>query len=195
MARTQQPMSLPLLSDLTVADVLEVRALPEWKAFKDSQAQILKDPLRCLDLLDSFQLHFDTFQRTLSAWYNEKYGKIKTQDRYSSYISLALSLAGTLIVAGSNFAWQEKVLAGFASEQMIKNIPEKVKGYAAKLMVGVYDMGKQRLDADRTYTIELMQTNAELTRDDVLELLNSISRKAGADMPHAASQVADQGIA
>jgi hydroxypyruvate isomerase len=82
----------------------------------------------------------------------------------------------------------------FASDRITNNIPKKVKGYAAKLMVGVYDIGKQRLDADRTYTIELMQTNAELMREDVVALLNSINRKSGADIPGASGQVADQGI-
>ncbi|MGQ0649215.1 MAG: hypothetical protein ACT4P7_16815 [Gemmatimonadaceae bacterium] len=195
MARTQQPMSLPLLSDLTIADVVAVRTLPAWQSFKDAQAQILKDPLHCLDLFDKFQAEFDSFQRALSAWYNDKYGRRKTEERYTSYISLALSLAGKLIVAGSNLSGPAKALAGFASEQVVKSIPKTVKGYAAKLMVGVYDVGRQRLDSDRTYTIELMQTNAELTRADVMELLNSIHRKAGSDMPHAEGQVADQGIA
>lgn len=194
MAHSQKAMSLPLLSDLTVADVLELRGLPEWDSFKESQAQILKYPLQFLGLLEKFQRNFDQFQRALSDWYNRKYERTRTVERYCSYVSLALSLGGKLIVVGSDLGTYEKAFSTFVSDQITKNIPKKVKGYAAKLMVGVYDIGKQQLDADRTYTIELMQTNAELMKEDVVALLNSINRKAGAGIPGTSEQVADQGI-
>jgi hypothetical protein len=194
MAHSQKAMSLPSLRHLKVADVLELRGLPEWDSFKESQAQILKYPLQCLDRLEEFQRNFDQFQRALSDWYNRKYEWAHTEKKYCNYVSLALSLGGQLIVAGSDLGPYEMAFSMFASDRITNNIPKKVKGYAAKLMVGVYDIGKQRLDADRTYTIELMQTNAELMREDVVALLNSINRKSGADIPGASGQVADQGI-
>ena len=194
MAHSQKAMSLPVLRDLTVADVVEIRQLPAWEPFKEAQAQILKHPLQCLVLLDAFQQRFDDFQQALSLWYGRKYQRRHTEERYCSHISLALSLAGKLIVAGSHLNGVEKALVSFAGDQVVAHIPKKVKGYAAKLMVGVYDLGQRRLDADRTYTIELMQTNTELLREDVVELLRSISRHDGADIPAAANYVADQGI-
>jgi hypothetical protein len=102
MARSQQAMSLPLLRDLTVADVVEIRDLPQWRTFKDAQTAILKNPKQCIDLLQKFQLEFDDFQRALSKWYNKKYRNARTEERYVSYISFALSLAGKLIVASSD---------------------------------------------------------------------------------------------
>jgi hypothetical protein len=60
-------------------------------------------------------------------------------------------------------------------------------------MVGVYDLGRRHLDADRTYTIELMQTNAELMREDVVALLSSIHRKEGDHSPSVSEHIADQG--
>jgi len=194
MAHSQKAMSLPLLSDLTVADVQDLRdSLPEWKLFNESQAQILMHPLQCLDRLEEFQRNFDQFQRALSDWYNRKYERARTEDKYCSYVSLALSLGGKLIVAGSDLGPYEKAFSMFTSDRITSNIPTKIKGYAAKLMVGVYDIGKQRLDTDRTYTIELMQTDAVVMKEDVVSLLNSIARKAGADIPGASEQVADQG--
>ena len=193
-AHSQKAMNLPILHELTVADVLEIRDLPEWYQFKESQAKVLKNPLQCLDRLENFQLCFDQFQSALSQWYNQKYKKTRTEEKYCSYISLALSLGGKLLVAGSNMGTYEKALSMFASDRLIGTIPNKVKGYAAKLMVGVYDVGKQQLDADRTYTVSLMQTNAEIMKKDVIELLNSMRRKAGVDMPGTAEHVADQGI-
>jgi hypothetical protein len=194
MAHSRRAMSLPLLNELTVADVAELRQLDEWMAFKDSQSQILREPLRILEHMETFQSAFDEFQRALSSWYNIKYKRKETEDRYCSYISLALSLGGRLIIAGSDLGPYEKAATAFGVDQAVSGIPRRVKGYAAKLMVGVYDLGRRRLDADRTYTVELMQTNEELMREDVVELLRSIHRMGGHEVPGASKQVADQGI-
>jgi hypothetical protein len=61
-------------------------------------------------------------------------------------------------------------------------------------MVGVYDRTQHRLDADRAYTIELMQTNEELLREDIIELLQSVTRSRHGAVPSATGLVADQGI-
>jgi hypothetical protein len=194
MAHTQNAMSLPLLKDLSVVDVVSIRRLPEWEPFKDAQAKILKNPLECLERMEDFQKKFDAFQRALCKWYNDNYQRAKTEARYCTFVSLALSIAGKLVVAGSNLGPHEKVLATAGSDQTVAMIPARVKGYAAKLMVGVYDIGARRLDSDRTYTVELLQTNAELLREDVEELLATVTRRNDIAMPPATEQVADQGV-
>ena len=193
-ARTHTAMSLPLLRDLTVADVLAVRRLPEWEVFKDAQASILQDPLNCLDNLPAFQLAFDQFQRALSDWYNVTYKRDMTVGRYCNFVSLVLSIGGLTIVAGSHLAAIPHDLGTVAVPLIAERLPRKVKGYAAKLMVGVYDVGHRRLDADRAYTIELMQTSEELLQEEVVDLLRSVTGSSAAAMPHAEGLVADQGI-
>jgi hypothetical protein len=193
-ARTQSAMSLPLLRDLTIADVLAVRKLPEWEIFKDAQASILRDPLNCLDNLPAFQLAFDQFQRALSDWHNITYQHDRTVDRYCNFVSLLLSIGGLTIVAGSHLASIPHDLAAVAIPAVAERIPRRVKGYAAKLMVGVYDVGRRQLDADRAYTIELMQTNEELLREEVVDLLRAVTDSSEATMPSASGLVADQGI-
>ncbi len=192
-AHTQKAMSLPLLHDLSVADVIELRSLPEWNAFNESQSQILKNPLQCLNLIETFQNNFNQFQNALSDWYNHKYERVRTEEKYCSAISLALNLGGKLIVAGSNLGPYEKAIGMFASDRIVSNIPEKIENYSAKLLVGVYDIGKQKLDSNRTYSIELMRANTELMREDIVELLDSVYRKNEFDMPIATDQIADQG--
>lgn len=194
MARTQSAMSLPLLSDLSMTDVVAIRRLPEWESFKDAQARILMNPLQVLDNMPAFEDSFDRFQRALSAWYNLTYKRSETVQRYCSFVSLVLSIGGVLVVAGSHLGPVPGALANLVVPGVAAKIPETVKGYAAKLMVGVYDVGRQQLDAARAYTIELMQTNEELMREDVLELLNSVTSHAGAALPSTTGPVADQGI-
>lgn len=194
MARTQSAMDLPLLSSLTMADVLAIRELPEWEQFKNAQASILTNPLQCIDNLPAFEEAFDSFQRALSSWYNRVYQRDQTTERYCNFVSLALSIGGVLVVAGSHLGPVPHDLTDAALPVLATALPRRIKGYAAKLMVGVYDRGQQRLDGDRAYTIELMQTNDELVREDVLELLRSMTRRQSDVLPGAGGLVADQGI-
>jgi hypothetical protein len=193
MARTQSAMSLPLLSELSVADVVAVRELPEWESFKDAQQKILKNPLRYLDRLEPFQESFDLFQRALSKWYNRTYGRKRTEQRYCNFVTLLLSIGGITVVAGSHLGSIPHDAAGVAIPELVRKLPRSVTGYAAKLLVGVYDVGQHRLDTDRSYTIELMQSGEELMREDIAELLVSVDRSED-PLPTATEPMADQGI-
>jgi hypothetical protein len=194
MARAQAAMGLPLLRELSVADVTAIRKLPEWTEFTDAQVRILRDPLHCLDLLEPFQQRFDRFQTALGAWYNEHYERRRTIERYCTFISVALSVGGRLVVAGSHTNPFVAEAIGYAADQLIERIPRRVKGYAAKLLVGVYDIGAHRLDNDRTYTIDLMRTSEELMREDVVDLLRTVTGQSDDEqLPVSAWQVADQG--
>ena len=194
MAHSQKAMSLPLLSDLTVADVAEIRNLPEWERFKTSQAQILKNPLSFVNRIKRFEDDFDSFQRALSEWYYSNYGQARVEEKYCNYVSLALNVAGQVFVAGSHLDNYEKGAARIAVPFTIDLIPKKVKGYAVKLMVSVYDVAQRRLDADRSYSVELMQTNVEHTREDIIDLVHSISSTSDDALPPTFGHLADQGI-
>jgi hypothetical protein len=190
MDETQRAMNLPLLRDLTMADVVELRRLPEWEKFKDSQKLILTNPLRCLDYFEHFQNDFDAFQRAMSEWYNRKYERPRTEERYVSIVSFVLQVAGRVLVMGLGKEHPlGRVAAGFAPDL----IPKKVKGYAAKLMVGVYDKGQKHLDKDRSYSLELMRTSEELTGDEVRELIHRLIESGDAAADEAGPQPADQG--
>jgi hypothetical protein len=193
-SRAQGAMALPLLRDLTMADVVEIRLMPEWAVFKDAQGAILKRPLECLDLMPAFQDAFDVFQRALSDWYNGRYQRADTLRSYRNVVSLAIRIGGHLIVVGSGQDGMAGALTDLGVEGLAAAIPQRVKGYAAKLMVGVYDRGGHRLDADHSYSIELMQTSDELMRADVEELLRAVTAGATAALPGADGLLADQGI-
>jgi hypothetical protein len=193
-ARTHAGMTLPLLSDLSVADVRKIRRLPEWTVFKDAQQRILMHPLECLNNIEPFEKAFDEFQRAMSNWYNATHQSPETEKRYSSVVSFALSIGGVLIVAGSKLGPIPHDVGDYTIPVLAAAIPERVRGYAAKLMVGVYDRGRRQLDKDRGYTIELMQTNEELMRDDIIELLRRIDRNSEGSLPHSGGAIADQGI-
>jgi len=190
MAHAQRAMNLPLLRDLTMANVVELRRLAEWEAFKESQKRILTNPLRCLDYFEDFQKDFDAFQHAMSEWYNQKYERPRTEERYVSVVSFVLKVAGRALVMGLGKEHPvESAAIGFAPDL----IPKKVKGYAAKLMVGVYDIGQRRLDQDRSYSLELLRTSEELMGEDVRDLIHRLIEKGDAATAGAGHQLADQG--
>jgi hypothetical protein len=191
LAHTHKAMTLPILADLTIEDVWAIRRLPEWEAFKEAQTSILKNPLRCLETVEPFEAAFNAFQAALSSWYYAKYKRAQTEAKYCSFVSFALSIGGKLILAGSHLDPHLKIAAQAGADTLV---PKSVKGYVAKLLVGVYDIEKKKLDAQRSYTVELMQTATELTREDVTDLIQSLSRNGTDEAPSDASGVADQGI-
>jgi hypothetical protein len=193
-ARTQPAMNLPLLSKLSVADVVAIRQLPEWEPFKDAQQKILKNPLKCLDNMEAFEESFDSFQRALSEWYNITDKRDRTEQRYGSLVSLALSIGGLLVVARSNLGPLPHDVADYAIPALSVALPQRVKGYAVKLMVGVFDFEQNRLDKDRSYTIELMQTNEQLAREEVIDLLRSVNYQSENALPGTPGLLADQGV-
>jgi hypothetical protein len=146
--------------------------------------------------LPRFQETFDEFQRALSDWYHRTYKREQTIGRYCNFVSIALNIGGALVVAGAFRGQLPHDMADLAVPGVVASIPRRVKGYAAKLMVGVYDIDKRQLDKDRAYTIELMQSDEELLREDVIDLLNSVSvGSRESEVPPVASLTADQGIA
>ena len=193
-AAAESAMDLPLLRDLTVSDVLAIRALPEWEAFKTAQAGILVDPLHCLDNMPAFQQSFDQFQRALSDWYYDTHQREASVKRYSNFVSLALCIGGIVVVAGSHLGPIPHDLGAAGVPPAVAKLPNKITSYAAKLLVGVYDHQRERLDSDRAYTIELMRTNQELSRSDILDLIAGITGGQDGALPGARGLVADHGI-
>ncbi|MEL6261978.1 MAG: hypothetical protein AAFR12_13030 [Cyanobacteria bacterium J06626_6] len=195
MARVQKGMFLPQLSDMSMADVAAVRALPEWETFKAAQSGILNDPINYLSRLEEFQTGLDDFQQSLSQWYQAQYPDKVTTERFCNYASYGISITGRTVVAGSNAMPISGALTPLDDvEKIRKSLPKRVKGYAVKLIANVFDREKQRIDKTRSYSIELMQTNDELDQDDVIEIFRGIAQKPGEGIPAMVGQLADQGI-
>jgi hypothetical protein len=191
MANAHKSMNLPLLKDLSIADVVEIREkIDEWKEFKDSQRKILGNPLNVLNNIEDFHNKFDSFQHALSIWYNKKYKQRVTKDRYANFVTVALQIAGQYVLSGLDFSGEQFLKA--SAHGAVSIIPEKVKGYAVKLLINVIDIGKMKLDQDRSYSLQIMKTNQELIKEDVVQIINDIKR-INSDKIEGFNQIADQG--
>jgi hypothetical protein len=197
MAHTQRGMQLPLLKELSVADVRQIRELPEWYEFRDAQEKILVTPLNILNLLDDFQKKLNAFQQSLSNWYYRTYERPRTEARYANYVTIGLKVAGHLLCFGADFipdASKDKKMMAKGASIILDHLDksQKFKGYAVKLMVNVIDLGKRRLDAERSYSIDMINDSKTLTYED-LETLIGRYREIGGDPIDYPGQMADQG--
>ncbi len=194
MAQMGQGMTLPLLSNLSMADVIEVRRFDEWESFRAAQTEILRNPLGVLDLLPRYSEAFDRFQGELSRWYAEKYKDAQTQERYANIVTFMLKLGGRTLCATMIPEHHEMVHVAADSllDQVIEALPKRVKGVVAKLMIGVYNTGRHQLDRERSYTIELMHSNQEIYRDEIGDLINRLTDEKK-DIPVTLGIPADQG--
>ncbi|MET9011596.1 hypothetical protein ABZX74_11755 [Streptomyces olivaceoviridis] len=173
MANMQQAMDLPLLGDLTVEDVVAIRKLSSWHEFSNRQQDVLRHPLEVLERLEDFTVAFNDFQSDLSRWYFSKYQKAPKVERYANFATIALQIGGsTLVALGFPGHDAASLLAHSAVSPVI---PKIVKAPTIKLMVYVVDLVHRCVDPRRSYSIELMQTQADCTRQEVLELVRKFS--------------------
>jgi hypothetical protein len=193
MAQTQNAMTLPLLAELTMADIVEIRRIDEWEAFRLAQTAILNNPLAVHELLPKFSEAFEQFQRELSTWYRRKYADAETQERYANFVTFLLQLGGrTIIATHAELHGFPHVIADTVLDEAAAHLPKRVKGITAKLLMGVYNVGKAKLDKQRSYTIELMRSNQEVMREEIADIYHRfVNRDQG--QPLQVDQMADQG--
>jgi hypothetical protein len=197
-ARASEAMDLPLLSSLSMQDVTEVRSLPEWRLFADAQNDVLRSdsPQYMLDRIAPFEARFDAFQRTMSAWYHRKYEeKLRPYhaERVASYVTFGIQVAGHALLLGLQPTVGIVAIAGSAAlAASLTTLPQRIKGYTVSLYVTMFKDGA--LDRERSYSIDLMHSNMELTRADVLAFAQRVGALGGDQVDlTGVMEIADQG--
>jgi len=186
MANTSRAMYLPLLSELSLSDVLEIRNLDSWNDFIKLQSSILDNPLKIGDKYEDFQKSFEIFQEDFSNWYYKKYTKAKVMNRYYSVVSILLNIGGKAISYGvEGLGTTQKIVLG----ELPKLIEGIVGNVTVKLMMNVYNAETKKLDKDRSYSIEIMRNELELSQD---EMYGIIINTKGQKIPLSESLIAEQ---
>lgn len=186
MANTSRAMYLPLLSELSLSDVLEIRNLDSWNDFIKLQSSILDNPLKIGDKYEDFQKSFEIFQEDFSNWYYKKYTKAKVMNRYYSVVSILLNIGGKAISYGvEGLGTTQKIVLG----ELPKLIEGIVGNVTVKLMMNVYNAETKQLDKDRSYSIEIMRNELELSQD---EMYGIIINTKGQKIPLSESLIAEQ---
>lgn len=172
MSNAHQGMALPLLSDLSIPDLVEIRNLDAWAAFSQAQQAVLREPLGILNKIGDFTQKFNNFQAELSNWYFHKYKLRNCAERYANFATIALQIGGRILIA-LGFPGEDAASVAHAeiTEGILDHaIANRTKGFMVNLMVYVVDLAHDRIDPDRSYSIELMRANNEYTCEQVQDL-------------------------
>lgn len=193
MANVQQAMALPILSDLSMSDVVEIRSMESWRNFSTAQQAILQNPMNILDRIEGFTQSFNRFQTELSSWYFHKYQSRQKVERYANFATIALQIGGAILV-GLGFPGEDaaSIVVG---ESVPIFLPAVIKRPTLKLMAYVVDLEHKAIDPDRSYSIDLMQIQADYTRDEVRDLFKHFCATNSEDLykDTSATEMPDQG--
>lgn len=182
MTNIQKAMILPSLTELSLKDVLRIRNFESWHEFIRLQNKILSDPLTVGTHYYDFQLAFEKLQTNISEWYRKNYDTSAVTSVYESFATIVLSIASQTIVFGMKDP-------GLISAVTTSVFPEVAKGISVKMMMNVIDPVSRKINKERSYSIEIMRNELEITVDEVKQLLG---RSNGCILPLSASMVAEQ---
>lgn len=193
MAKAHKGMNLPFLGELSVADVIEARGLDEWHDFALYQQEILREPLEIHERLEIFQYKFEKFQHAMSDWYYKKYPARRRPEQYANYVTLAIQAGGQLIALGLDPRFDN--LEGRVVTQQPELLKEmEIHDYDLLLMVNVINLKEQKLDRDRSYSIEVVRNDAGLRGNKLYDLVSAFKEIGGDAVDYSAAvDLAEQG--
>lgn len=167
-ANLQEAWYLPALAELSIADVVAVRALPEWSEFVAVQEAVLGNPLDCLNHLESYAQKLGSFQRAFSSWYYNTHENARREQRYGAVVGVSIKLLGAVLSAAhhENMGMIERLAV--ATPPII--IPNRHYGYVARLFVDFIDLDRRVVDRSLSFSLDLLKSAVEFTREDVRDL-------------------------
>jgi hypothetical protein len=202
LSESRKAMRMPILKNLQLKDHAEIRReIPEWKEFMVAQQEILRNPEDVLNRMEDFQKKFEAFQVSLSHWYTRKYRIPKELNAVYGVVSICLYMAGhhylklpdgSYIMPPDGLGGEHIHLGQHYVEMALSRLPERVKSPCVKVVVGFFDAANRALIHDYSHSIQLMQSNMEYTKNEILDLFRRIREVAG-DLPVVPWMCADQG--
>ncbi|MBC7911126.1 MAG: toll/interleukin-1 receptor domain-containing protein [Pyrinomonadaceae bacterium] len=192
MATQQKKMNLPLLKNLTVADVQTIRSFPEWHKFTQAQKKVLEDPHSLTD----FQTKLDDFQLAMTKWFNKTYPQKEGRKAFFNYATLTLQLAEQVFVFGIDPSGEHKGVKAKVIPYQAQSLEDvrEVEGFMMSLLVSAVDVKKREIDKDRSYSIELLRSSEVLSGKDVLDMIKRFESIGKEKVNYAnVQQLAEQG--
>ena len=169
---TQEALSLPLLNSLCMDDIYQIRQLPGWSKYIESQRKILQNPLSCLEYLDEFKTTLQDFNTEINKWYLKNSLKPKLEKKYRVIVRVVVKVAGFVIAAN---------LAGniyTAALTAIAELPENMMDYAVSLCVDYIPLGKDEIERELGYSLDIVNYDVDVTKDAIEMLVHKAKEQS-----------------
>lgn len=180
-ARFNEAMFLPMLAELTLDDICEIRGIEEWKAFMAGQERLLRDPLQGARTFDEFQNLFVSLQRGISIYWTKKRFEGEAGKRYRSFVSAVFQIGKYTIQFGVRTVDGIAPTEVFTLDKIIDYVEkqaERVTVGPAKLLFEVFDGKTRQVDAARSWSIDWMRKQVTWGKQELLALLRDEKAKA-----------------
>jgi hypothetical protein len=167
-----QDMLLPDFDELTLDDVVRIRALPQWRDFAGAQSRLLADPSKALLALPEFREKLLAFQEALHRLYETNRREI-TRRKCVSAVGIALKFAGILVPIGHQSGWST-VLAQLSDVFWEKLLPSTIKGMSVELLVNVVDVNGNYRNMSHSYQMESIRSQSEYRTDEIKQIVSQL---------------------
>jgi len=168
----QQGARLPMLEELTLADVVKIRNLPQWGELMEVQSQILKDPFGQCKNLPELHRKFADLQVAIATCCRDRLSNMIHPYKFA--VTLIINIGGILIplVFGDSTGWVDNILGPLLPQL----IPERTRGMIAKLAFYAVDCTLGEIDRNRSWTVQIARSNEVFDRGYFCETVRRIQK-------------------
>jgi hypothetical protein len=186
MEGVQGALNLPLLKDLTMEDIYELRHLPGWAEYIAVQRNILNSPLKCIDYIDEFAKYLGEYNVSITNWYKSQKRRPVEEQKYRMIVRIAIRIAGIWIA----YNLTNDVFAAVSAALI--DIPDNALGYTVSLMIDFLPIGQSEVSRELGYTLDIVNYDVDVTKENLLRLINKTKEQSKKDSPNIVNNLANQ---
>lgn len=193
-ARFSEAMFLPMLGELTLDDICEIRKLKEWRTFMDTQERLLLNPLQGARTFDEFQDSFVLLQRGIANYWTNKRFEGEAGKKYQSFVSAVFQIGKYGVQLGVRHIPHIEATQVFILDKVIDYVAkqlDRVTVGPAKLLFEVFDSETRAVDASRSWSVEWMRKQVAWSKQELLDLLRDEKAKAADELRSTSAVTAD----
>jgi hypothetical protein len=183
---TQPALSLPFLKDLDIEDIYELRHLAGWAEYIAVQRNILENPLDSLEYLDEFTKALETYNTNVADWYYKQKRIPLIEQRYHMLVRIAIKVAGVWIAHNLANNFYATALA------TLIDLPDSARGYTVSLMVDFIPLGRDEVDRQLGYSLDIVNYEANVTKDSLVQLIRKAQEASKKEAPAVVKDLANQ---
>lgn len=183
---TQQALNLPFLKDLEIQDIYELRLLPGWGEYIKVQREILEKPLDSLQHLDAFTKALETYNTQVADWYHKQKRIPIIEQKYRMIVRMAIKVAGVWIAHNLTGNFYTAALAALI------DLPDSALGYTVSLLVDFIPVGRNEVDRQLGYSLDIVNYEANVTKDSLIQLVRKAEEAFKKESPPVVKDLANQ---